>query len=210
MPFVRLLAIYVLVGAAIFAFLKRDRLIAYFASPEMEISTPVQKDTPEPPPAKTQEPAATATANDAVVPDTENPSSYSAPSVFGSDITPQYFGQTAASAAARPPTAPTGNDMVLRWQKAREMFAQGNTSEAANLYEALTTDFPANADLHGETGNLYYNLGQFGKAASHYQKVGEISARNGNMQMAQAMMAVLLRISPGKAGELQTFINARQ
>ncbi len=205
MPFVRLLAIYALVGAAIFAFLKRDQIMDYVSPPEdpafanpiaIPFAQPEPEAAPESPPQTAQTPAAPTPA-------------YSAPPAFGAEVTPQYFGQTAAPAATPAPVAPASRDtMVSRWTQARETFSQGNITEAARLYEALTTDFPENADLHGETGNLYYNLGQFGKASAHYLAVGEIAARKGDMQMAGSMLALLQRIAPAKAATLQASMNA--
>lgn len=98
--------------------------------------------------------------------------------------------------------------MVARWQNARELYSQGNSTGAAEIYNALAADYPNSADIHGETGNLYYNLGQFSKAATHYYEVGAISARKGDMQMAQYMWNLLQRISPAKAAELGALLNA--
>ena len=207
MPFVRLLAIYALVGAAIFAFLKRDQLIAYYTTPEAEQAAASAAFSPEAEPAQT--PDATANA-EATGPEESIEPSYSAPPVYGSQITPQYFGQAAAPTATPAPAAPSSDGLVARWTKAREVFSQGNTTEAARLYEALTSDFPNNADLHGETGNLYYNLGQFGKAATHFLAVGKLASREGNMQMAQGMATLLMRIAPNKATELQSFMRANR
>jgi len=207
MPFVRLIAIYAIVGAAIFAFLKRDEIMAYMSPPEdpafanpiaIPFAQPAQEDPVE---------AAAAQPAQAEAP-AQQPST-SAPPAFGTQITPQYFGQTAAPAAAAAPAAPSEDTMVARWTKAREVFSQGNPSEAATLYEALTADFPNSADLHGETGNLYYNLGDFAKAAAHYQAVGEIAGRAGDRQMAGSMLALLQRIAPAQAAELQATLNGR-
>ena len=212
MPFVRLLAIYALVGAAIFAFLKRDELMEYFASPEAELAAASDEAdaeaNPAPQPNAMVEASATETPPQAAAPTVEAPAA--AQPAFGSQITPQYFGQAAAPAAAPAPAAPAAESMVTRWNKAREIFSQGNPTEAAKLYEALTADFPNNADLHGETGNLYYNLGQFSKAAGHYQAVGEIAGRNGNRQMAGSMLALLQRIAPANAAALQATLTAGQ
>ena len=205
MPFVRLIAIYALVGAAIFAFLKRDDLMAYFATPETEMAAPSADAAPEANPTENLDTTVEASATE---PAAEIPAS--AQPVFGSQITPQYFGQAATPATAATPAATNGESMVARWNKAREVFSQGNPTEAATLYEALAADFPNNADLRGETGNLYYNLGQFNKAAIHYQAVGEIAGHSGNMQMAGSMLALLQRIAPAKAAELQTTLNAGQ
>ncbi|MBL1436646.1 MAG: tetratricopeptide repeat protein [Rhodobacteraceae bacterium] len=206
MPFVRLIAIYALVGAAIFAFLKRDQLMDYFTAPETEMAPPSAENAPEANPQENLDATVEASATEAPVPATET--SFSAPPAFGTQITPQYFGQAAAPAVA--PAAPSRESMVGRWRKARAVFSQGNPTEAAALYEALTSDFPDNIDLHGETGNLYYNLGQFNQAATHYQAVGEIAAQNGNMQMAGSMLSLLQRIAPAKATELQATLNAGQ
>ncbi|HIP23016.1 MAG TPA: tetratricopeptide repeat protein [Rhodobacteraceae bacterium] len=204
MPFVRLIAIYALVGAAIFAFLKRDDLMAYFATPEAEMAAPSAGAGAEANPTETLD--ATVEASATETPATE-PTANARPT-FGSQITPQYFGRGQTAAAA--PVAPSEDSMVARWNKAREVFGQGNPAEAATLYEALAVDFPNNADLRGETGNLYYNLGQFNKAAIHYQAVGEIAGRDGNRQMAGSMLSLLQRIAPAKAAELQATLNAGQ
>lgn len=195
MPFVRLLAIYILVGTSIFAFFKRDQLVAYFSTPKAvaiaapqptEVLEPRMEIIAQPSPAKV-------------------PATSTAPA-FGAEITPQYFGQSAAPAAA--PARPRGPGLVARWHKAREVFSQGSPADAAVLYEALTADFPRNADLHGEAGNLYYNLGQFSEATTHYFAVGVISARKGDMQMARNMMGVLRQIAPAKAAELGAVLSA--
>ena len=211
MPFVRLLAIYALVGAAIFAFLKRDELMAYLsADSEVEIVADAEA-APTPAPEPEPEPEA---SDDSVViettPELTTPlPNYSSAPAFGSEITPQYFGQAPApSAAETPAPAQSGGNMVERWRKAREVFNQGNITEAARLYEDLTASFPDSADLHGEAGNLYYNLGQFAKAATHYFAVGEISVRTGNAAMATSMQNLLRRIAPAKASELQAIITA--
>jgi len=206
MPFVRLIAIYALVGAAIFAFLKRDDLMAYFATPEAEMAAPIAEADAEASPTSTLDASVEASATDAPAPAAETATR----PAFGNQITPQYFGRAATPATAPSPAAPDDESMVARWTKAREIFSQGNPSEAATLYEALAADFPNNADLRGETGNLYYNLGQFNKAAIHYQAVGEIAGRAGNRQMAGSMLGLLQRIAPAKAAELQATLNAGQ
>jgi tetratricopeptide (TPR) repeat protein len=211
MPFVRLIAIYAIVGAAIFAFLKRDQVMAYFATPQAEMAASSAASAPEASPTAPQittvETPATETTATAEQP-VEKPATYSAPPAFGTQVTPQYFGQTPAPAPAPQATAPAAESMVARWTKAREVFSQGHPGEAAKLYETLIADYPENADLHGEAGNLYYNLGQFSKAATHYQAVGEIAGRAGNRQMAGSMLALLQRIAPAKAAELQAALNA--
>ncbi len=216
MPFVRLIAIYAIVGAAIFAFLKRDELMAYMNPPEdpafsNPIAIPFATPTADAPSAEEDVAAAQEDAPvERAATEAPQPARATAPT-FGSQITPQYFGQAAAPAATPAPAAQAaGNDLVTRWTKAREVFSQGKPSEAAALYEALILDFPNNADLRGETGNLYYNLGDFGKAATHYQAVGEIAGRAGNRQMAGSMLALLQRIAPAKAAELQATLNAGQ
>jgi len=212
MPFVRLIAIYAIVGAAIFAFLKRDEIMAYMNTPE---DTAVATRAEEPALDKVEAPAAQAEASAAedtapvgkpAAEATPGPASAAAPA-FGTQISPQYFGQAAPAPA---PAPQAGNDLVERWSKAREVFSKGKPADAAALYEALLLDFPDNADLHGETGNLYYNLGDFGNAATHYQAVGEIAGRAGNRQMAGSMLALLQRIAPAKAAELQATLNAGQ
>ncbi len=208
MPFVRLIAIYAIVGAAIFAFLKRDEIMANMSQPESPaFAAPIA--APMAAPAE-EAPAAAPPAEDAQVEAAEATPPQAvpatAPRAFGTQITPQYFGQSAAPAASKAPTEPAS--LTERWSQARDLFIQGKTNEATALYEALAAEFPDNMDLRGETGNLYYNLGEFNKAATHYQAVGEIAGRDGNMQIAGSMLGLLQRIAPTKATALQATLAA--
>jgi len=203
MPFVRLIAIYAIVGAAIFAFLKRDEIAAYMNPPEdPAFANPIAITFAEP--AAEEEAIVEAEA-----PAEETAAEESTPTpAFGSQVTPQYFGQAAAPATSQAPA--TDGGLAERLSQARSALTQGNTEEAAALYEALAAEFPDNMDLRGETGNLYYNLGQFDKAATHYQAIGELAGREGNMQMAGSMLGLLQRIAPAKAAELQATLTAGQ
>ena len=219
MPFVRLLAIYALVGAAIFAFLKRDEIMEYYAAPSAEAEVisgeshaPESDLASNSAPAESQ-PAATEaqSAPEATPRSQPTPNQFRrGPAAFGSEITPQYFGQNASNRAAAPtvPAPQSSSDLVPRWTQARQVFSQGSITQAAALYEALTRDFPNNPDLHGEAGNLYYNLGQFAEASTHFLRVGEISVNSGNAPMANSMYALLMRIAPTKAATLLEAINA--
>ena len=209
MPFVRLLAIYALVGAAIFAFLKRDEIIDHYAAKASENAS--EEVAPAPPATAPKPATAQTTMQPAATPARGPNPNRRQPAAFGSEITPQYFGQSAAPAsAANPAPAATTNSgtLVARWIQAREAYSQGNATEAANLYEALAADFPENADLHGEVGNLYYNLGQFSQAATHYLRVGEIAVDRGDPAMASMMYGLLQRISPSNANTLLALINS--
>lgn len=205
MPFVRLLAIYALVGAAIFAFLKRDQLIEYFSEPESGMVAEAATDTqPEPAPAAQPQAQAAAPAPARG----NNGKGNGAQRAFGSEISPQYFGLAAAPTQNQPAAPTSEGDLIARWTEARGAYSQGNTADASRLYEALTVDFPQNADLHGEVGNLYYNLGQFGNAAEHYYAVAEIAFHAGDVNMVNSMYGLLQRISPSKATELQALLSA--
>ena len=50
MPFVRLIAIYIIVGLAVFAFFKRDALMALIGGPEAEVVMVAEPAAPTPEP----------------------------------------------------------------------------------------------------------------------------------------------------------------
>lgn len=184
MPFVRLIAIYIVVGLAIFAFFKRDAVIALINGPEethAEVIADVSQDD-EPAPMTDPEPASD-------MPVLTQPVAATAEPVF---------------APADPTSAPVSiNTMEDRWAAARQAFWDGNGDESLKMYTALASDFPNEAGIAGELGNLYYNAGRTADAARQYHTVGLIAVATGNDAEAKAMIGILQVLSPDLANDLK-------
>lgn len=190
MPFVRLIAIYILVGLAIFTFFKRDAVMALLEGPEAD------------PVAAVVEPETSAT-------DTSHTSPYDpvpTPPIAPERVTESAFAPAEPSAQ---PTAPNADTMMPRWAAARQAFWDGNRDEAEVLYTALAAEFPSEASILGELGNLYYNSGRTAAAARQYHAVGLLAIAAGNRAETAAMIGVLQSIAPEMAADLKARADTR-
>ena len=181
MPFVRLIAIYIAVGLAVFAFFKRDALMALISGPETEVVMAVEPAAPAPEPAAEPmitEPLPTQTPAPAVEP------------VFAP-----------ADTAIPQPTDP--KDFDARLGEARQAFWIGDAVTAEFLYKGLSNDFPSEVTVKGELGNLYYNTNRMIEAATQFHAVGLLSLEAGNRGQTMAMIGVLQSIAPDLASDLR-------
>ena len=64
--------------------------------------------------------------------------------------------------------APGGEDAL--WQKANTFYSQKQYDSANVYYERLLQQYPGNALLHYNAGNVNYRLNEVGKAILHYEK----------------------------------------
>ncbi|PCJ76934.1 MAG: hypothetical protein COA53_01605 [Rhodobacteraceae bacterium] len=182
MPFVRLIAIYIIVGLAVFAFFKRDALMALISGSEAEVvmvAEPVAEPVivqpvAEPLPTPIVEPAPTPAAEPVFAP---------------VDMVP--------------PRPANPQDMNARLGEARQAFWDGDAVTAEFLYKGLANDFPTEAMVKGELGNLYYNTGRMTEAATQFHAVGLLSIEAGNTAQMMAMIGVLQSIAPNLAADLQ-------
>ena len=189
MPFVRLIAIYIIVGLAVFAFFKRDALMALISGPEAEVVIAAEPATPTPEPA---------TERDMAQP------------------TPEPLPAPTPAPAAEPVFAPTDTaipqptdpqDMETRLGEARQAFWSGDAVTAEFLYKGLSNDFPNEVTVIGELGNLYYNTGRMTEAATQFHAVGLLSLEAGNTGQTMAMIGVLQSIAPDLAADLKTRVD---
>jgi len=185
MPFVRLIAIYILVGLAVFAFFKRDAVMALVKGPETEAVTEV---VAEPEMAATETPVNTPSEPVLTQPVAPEP------------VAEPVFAPTEPLAQPTPPSADT---MMTRWAAARQAYWDGKGDEAEALYVALATDFPSEAAILGELGNLYYNSGRTADAANQFHAVGLLVIATGNRAETAAMIGILQSIAPDMAADLK-------
>ncbi len=189
MPFVRLFAIYLLVGLAVFAFFKRDRIAQLFTQPETGVTLP---------PVPVMVPAAPQPARAAVV---------AVPATAAvAPLTPPVAAAPSTSGA----TIPAGGGLAAGLQAARQAYWRGDLAGAEEQYKALLAAFPAEVDVRGELGNLYYSRGRYDEAAVYYGEIGDIALRAKNMTLALSMMGVLQQIAPQKAADLRARFDAAQ
>lgn len=175
MPFVRLIAIYLVIGLAVFAFFERDALMALISGPEAEVAT-------------VEEPIVALVAEPVVTSPTPEPQPAPTP------VAELVF--VSADAAIPQTTRDT------RLSEARQAYWDGDVVTAEFLYKNLSTDFPTEMNINGELGNLYYNSGRMTKAAEQYYAVGLLSLRIGNAAQSKAMIGVLRSTAPEMAADL--------
>ncbi len=205
MPFVRLFAIYVLVGLAIFAFFKRDRIMELFAAPESEVALPAVPVVPKAPAAATPQPVRVA----------ETPAPASAPETPAAALT-QPVAEPLTAPVAEAPAAPVSSapavtgGLTERLQAARQAFWKGDTDGAEAAYKSLAADFPDSVDVMGELGNLYYSRGRMAEAAVYFARVGDMALATGNTTQVLSMMGILQQIAPDKAADLRARFDAAQ
>lgn len=180
MPFARLIAIYLVVGLAVFAFFKRDELTVLIYGPEVETINVSE--------LMEQQAAAAPTP---------------APAPVAPEITPP------TAPEITPPTPPEADDMQTRWDEARKAFWEGDKETAEAAYTALVAEYPNEAGIAGELGNLYYNTGRYDAAAKQFHIVGKIALEAGNKAEAMAMIGVLQSLAPELAAELRTIADAQ-
>lgn len=187
MPFVRLIAIYIIVGLAVFAFFKRDALMALIGGPEAEVVMVAEPAAPTPEPI----------AEPVMAQPTPEPQPAPEPP------TEPVF--AAADTAIPQPTDPQG--LETRLGEARQAFWSGDAVTAEFLYKGLSNDFPGEITVIGELGNLYYNTGRMTEAATQFHAVGLLSLEAGNTAQTMAMIGVLQSIAPDLASDLKARVD---
>jgi len=243
MPFVRLIAIYVVVILAVLGVFKREAVVAMLSgSQEEETLPPIpampetsgQQDEAEPAPAAAPQAPETAPVRSSqhaaepavepaartvkLVPPTPPTETGSAADNGSSEQQAQGApGPVAPSAAvagdARVGTAAAraeqrqSADMVSRWNEARQAYWRGDLARAEGLYVALLEDFPDQADLAGELGNIYFTQGKLDMAAEFFERAGVGLLRSGNKARAMSVVGVLRGIAPDRATALAARIS---
>ncbi len=228
MPFIRLVIIYIVVILAAVLFFNRDKvmpLLGFGGEKTAAMST-----TPAPAPATAsaaddtsgqaanapddqqavaaaQAPASTTAEQPAVQPIqqpvAEEPATEQPPK-YPTAETAQVATPTAQPAPAPAPApAPVASDIDTRLKEARQAYWSRDLAGAETRYKKLAQDFPDNADIKGELGNLYYAQRRNAEAAEMYYQAGLLLINQGNPQQVMLLIGVLQAIAPEKAADLR-------
>jgi hypothetical protein len=196
-PVLRLLAIYLCVGLAVWGFFNREPLMALVRGEAPADATahsepaaasavaPVQTSAPAAVPAQLPQPAA-------------QPGPVFAP-LTGE--TPAESADPAAPAApnAAAPVAPpdtAGLDYQGQWNAARQAYWDGHVEDAIARYRALLEYSPEDGPLNGELANILYTQHRREEAAPYFERAGMAAARAGNHAEVAMLISVLRSISP--------------
>ena len=113
----------------------------------------------------------------------------------------------APMAAPAPAAAPAqAADLRQGWMQARRAYAMGDLAGAVAAYEALVFQFPAEADVMGELGNLYMLQGRQADAANAFYEAGQRLLAGPNKVRAQALVPMLNQIDRAKGEALRNQI----
>ena len=203
MPFVRLLTIYVVVILAVVAFFQRDKVMDLMGMSSQ--SSQPQETTPATPVAKTPDEAV-----DDVLPPAQGDTSVNAADVTHSE--PVMEPEPAPLAPIVQPTAQTqptvaNDDIQSRLSQAREAYWGGDMDITTELYMALASDAPDNADINGELGNILYSQGRYAEAADYYFIAGKLLVADQKLEQAGQLLGVLQSLAPQKADALRALAN---
>jgi TolA-binding protein len=207
MPFIRLVAIYVIVIVAAVAFFKRDRIMeatgrSFDAAPSQATAKAEPPATPEPV-VQTVQPAASEKTDDpAPEVATESPRPEPAPLVQPTATAPLV--QPTATVQPAPSPAPASAE--ARLSEARNAYWSGDMAGAEALFTALARDLPDNADAHGELGNILFAQRRYGEAADAYLATGKLLVNTGRRAQAIPLITVLQSIAPQKAAVLRNLV----
>ncbi len=206
MPFLRLVAIYIVVILAAVLFFNRNTVMPLLGfggddetpvvQSETATGTPVAEAISEAPkPVARPEPQAI------VQPVAEAPATEQPPKYPTAD-TAQIVTPTAQPAAPAPTTKPAAN-LESRLKEARQTYWSRDMAGAEARYKGLVNDFPDNADIKGELGNLYYAQRRNSEAAEMYHQAGLQLIKDGNPQQVMLLIGVLQAIAPAKSADLR-------
>ncbi len=91
-------------------------------------------------------------------------------------------------------------------QEARDAFWRRDFAAAEEHYQQVIAADDANADAYGELGNLYFQQGEWERAASAYFEAAQRLVASGQAQRAQAILPVLRGLDAERANELETVL----
>jgi hypothetical protein len=124
--------------------------------------------------------------------------------------------QPASGSLAVPATeaAPQGVDTAAQetpyevMAKAREAFWLRDFELAEQQYRKLTVLDPDNPDGYGEMGNMYFSQGKWDESATAYYEAGTRLLKDGLVQQARQMAAVIRGLNGPQADDLEAQIDA--
>lgn len=95
------------------------------------------------------------------------------------------------------------------FEKANQLYKQGNYSEAIIKYEALLNSGIESFDLYYNVGNTYYKLGEIGKSILYYEKAYKLDPTDEdlNFNLSIARNKIIDKIDSVPEFFLYTFFN---
>ena len=206
MPFLRLVAIYIVVILAAVLFFNRNTVMPLLGFGGDDDTPVVQTDTATGTPvaeaiSEAPKPVARPEPQAIVQPVAEAPATQQPPKYPTAD-TAQIVTPTAQPAPPAPAAKPATN-LESRLKQARQAYWSRDMAGAEARYKGLVNDFPDNADIKGELGNLYYAQRRNAEAAEMYHQAGLQLIKDGNPQQVMLLIGVLQAIAPAKATDLR-------
>ncbi len=206
MPFLRLVAIYIVVILAAVLFFNRNTVMPLLGFGGEDDTPVVQTETATGTPvaeaiSETPKPVARPDAQAIVQPVAEAPATQQPPK-YPTAETAQIVTPTAQPAAPAPSAKPAIN-LESRLKEARQTYWNRDMAGAEARYKGLVNDFPDNADIKGELGNLYYAQRRNAEAAEMYHQAGVQLIKDGNTGQVMLLIGVLQAIAPAKAADLR-------
>lgn len=221
-PMLRLLAIYLAVGLAVFGFFKRDAIMSMFTGNDDVVASATTPIAPSAAPealAVQPVPSASQAVPQAPV-YAPLPGEAAASTQAATIQTPRAAAATPLVAApAAPPaavvpaaTVEVADEMVYLQglEAARRAYWQGDIQGAIAHYIALLAQFPDDENLHGELGNIYFMRGQRSEAAWHFERSGMAAIAAGRAAQAHMLAGILRGFDPEAAARLTAAMGAGQ
>ena len=204
MPFLRLVAIYIVVILAAVLFFNRNTVMPLLGFDGEDDTPVVQTETATGTPvaeaiSEAPKPVARPEPQPIAQPVAEAPATEQPPKYPTAD-TAQIVTPTAQPAAPAPKPA---SNLETRLKEARQTYWNRDMAGAEARYKGLVNDFPDNADIKGELGNLYYAQRRNAEAAEMYHQAGVQLIKDGNTQQVMLLIGVLQAIAPAKAADLR-------
>ncbi len=197
------------------------------SEPEVAAATPAPETTAET--EKTADvasaPAETAAAMSAVPSETSAPVAEASPATeTGTPSTPQVAaageGEAEPAATTAPAVTPepeasspaveaTGpSEEAILLDRARRAYWAGDLPAAAAAYEALLDRDPAEADVWGELGNVYYAMGRWHDAGLAYYEAARRLIDRGDTRQLGYLLRIIDSLAPEKGSELRARLDA--
>jgi len=208
MPFLRLVAIYIVVILAAVLFFNRETVMPLLGFGKEDNTPVVQSETATGTPvaeaiSEAPKPVARPEPQAIVQPVAEAPAAQQPPK-YPTAETAQIVTPTAQPVTPAPaPAAKPATNLESRQKQARQAYWSRDMAGAEARYKGLVNDFPDNADIKGELGNLYYAQRRNSEAAEMYHQAGLQLIKDGNPQQVMLLIGVLQAIAPAKATDLR-------
>ncbi len=115
----------------------------------------------------------------------------------------QEVAATTEQAAATGQDAAAASDFQQRLELARAYFWQRDIRAALQTYQSLAESYPERAEVWGELGNLYFNIGKVPAAMNSYAHAVELLVEQGDAVRARELLNVMYRLDARGASQFE-------